>query len=110
MARVYKRNKLGQFSKGGATSKGNRTVSKVSISAKAAPAAIENIAVRASSKSSGKGTSSIRVRAPQQARAQQAKVVQAKAQQAKVVQAKAQRAKAQQDLEDFKSFKSASTV
>ncbi len=81
MARVYKRNKLGQFSKGGATSKGtfDRAVSKVSISAKAAPAAIENIAVRASSKSSGKGTSSIRVRA-------------------------------QQDLEDFKSFKSASTV
>ena len=65
MARVYKRNKLGQFSKGGATSKGNRTVSKVSISAKAAPAAIENIAVRASSKSSGKGTSSTRVRAQQ---------------------------------------------
>jgi len=62
MARVYKRNKLGQFSKGGVTSKGNfdRAVSKGSISAKAASAAIENIAVRASSKSSGKGTSSIR--------------------------------------------------
>jgi len=67
MARVYKRNKLGQFSKGGVTSKGNfdRAVSKGSISAKAASAAIENIAVRASSKSSGKGTSSTRVRAQQ---------------------------------------------
>jgi len=86
MARVYKRNKLGQFSKGGVTSKGNfdRAVSKGSISAKAASAAIENIAVRASSKSSGKGTSSIRVNALAR--------------------------RAQQDLEDFKSFKSASTV
>ena len=96
MARVYKRNKLGQFSKGGVTSKGNfdRAVSKGSISAKAAPAAIENIAVRASSKSSGKGTSSIRVRA----------------QQTKEQQTKGQQTKGQQELEDFKRFKSASTV
>ena len=56
-ARTYKRNKLGQFMGGGKEAK-DQTVSKQVVSYKASIPAVDGVAMRASSKSSGKGTSS----------------------------------------------------